>query len=82
MTGERDVPAFVGWTIPAGQTPQNVGRCRSCGAEILWCLTAAGRKSPTDRDGTSHFATCPHATAWRRTLDPDPLIARAQDGDR
>ena len=102
MTGERDVPAFVGWTIPEGWTPDNIGHCRSCGAEVLWCLTAARRKAPINADGTSHFATCPQADSWRRKpitvhadgetvredvgpwsgLDPDPLIARAQDGDR
>lgn len=107
MTGERDVPAFDGWTIPEGWTPDNIGHCRSCGAEVLWCLTASRRKAPVDRSGTSHFATCPQADSWRKGgtvrgpvtatlgeagteavvpigwgLDDDPLIARAQDGDR
>ena len=54
------------WAVPLGWTADNEGRCRSCGAEILWCLTAAGKKAPIDRDGRSHFATCPDAAEWRR----------------
>ena len=68
MTGmfDDEVPAFVGWTLPEGWKPDNIGRCRSCRAEVLWCITPAGKKAPVDPDGTSHFASCPDATAWRR----------------
>jgi hypothetical protein len=63
---DDQLPAFAGWTIPEGYTADNVGRCRSCGAEILWCLTKTGARSPHDRDGVSHFATCPQSKSWRR----------------
>jgi hypothetical protein len=40
--------------------------CRSCGADIWWIVTAAGKKMPVDADGTSHFATCPNAAQHRK----------------
>lgn len=55
-----------GWIIPLGMTAGDVGRCRSCRAEVMWVTTAAGKRMPIDRDGTSHFATCPDAKDWRR----------------
>jgi hypothetical protein len=55
-----------GWTVPAGYVPVNIARCRGCGEPILWCLTPRDRRSPHDRDGTSHFVTCPDAQAFRR----------------
>jgi len=64
MTSSTPEPApFV---IPEGWVPDNLARCRSCGAPIMWCITAKGRKAPVDRDGTNHFATCPQASSWRR----------------
>jgi hypothetical protein len=59
-TGDRP------WVIPLGWRFDNFGRCRSCRAEIAWCLTSAGKRAPVDQDGTSHFATCPDSAAWRR----------------
>lgn len=59
----------------------NVGypKCRSCGAEIIWLETAAGKAMPCDLVGInpdsrlfdpkvhrSHFATCPNANQHRR----------------
>jgi hypothetical protein len=79
--------------------------CRSCGADVVWVTTEAGKRMPVDAsphpDGNvlllppdtrdvsstprasvlgplevelataalhrSHFATCPHADAWRRS---------------
>jgi hypothetical protein len=58
--------AFEGWTIPPGYTPDNIGRCRSCDAAILWAITPRGKKSPLDPDGASHFGTCPTAEQWRK----------------
>lgn len=58
-----------GWTIPTGYTAElrePPARCRSCGAEVLWTTTPAGKRSPLDRDGKSHFATCPDAARWRK----------------
>lgn len=51
-------------------TEDNQAECRACGAPIVWCITARGKKMPVDRaqgtPATSHFATCPDA-ATRRT---------------
>ena len=66
MSGLAETLATRGWTVPEGYQPDNVGACRSCGAEILWALTPRGRKAPLNRDGTSHFATCPQSLDWRK----------------
>lgn len=56
------------------------GTCRSCGAAVVWTVTAAGRRMPMDANPTlqaalvgppqptyvSHFATCPQAETWRK----------------
>lgn len=52
-------------------TEDNRAECRSCGAPILWCVTARGKKMPVDvpaddEPTTSHFATCPNAQEWRK----------------
>lgn len=52
--------------------------CRSCGAQIVWMKTAAGKNMPVDAetvesgdtefDGkhhVSHFSTCPNAAQHR-----------------
>jgi hypothetical protein len=59
--------------------PHNPTHCRSCGAEIVWLRTKAGRLIPvnaataleTDTEfdhnrHVSHFATCPQANKWRK----------------
>lgn len=56
----------TGWAIPLGWRADNQARCRSCSAEVMWCITPAGRRAPVDRDGTSHFATCPQGREWSR----------------
>lgn len=44
-------------------------KCRSCGAEIYWVKTKAGKSMPIERtasgDMISHFATCPNASKHR-----------------
>lgn len=65
MTDVLEARHFPGWTVPDGYRPSSVGACRSCSAEILWTTTPAGKRSPLDRDGRSHFATCPQSDAWR-----------------
>ncbi len=57
---------FGTFTVPAGYKPMTIDSCRACGQSILWCYTRHGRYSPHDQDGTSHFATCPHASSYRR----------------
>lgn len=56
------------------------GTCKSCGAAILWGMTAAGKRIPlntgvvtiiddegiTRRGRVSHFADCPQSAAWSR----------------
>lgn len=63
----------VVYEIPAG-TP--LDQCRSCKEPIYWIKTPAGRRMPVDPKpgpeggdtftGTSHFATCKDAKAWRK----------------
>lgn len=55
------------------------GRCRSCGAPIVWWVTPSGKLSPHDPDGTSHFATCPHADHHRQKAQVDRAIASLTD---
>lgn len=61
----------LGFAIPewayAPKPTAEPTRCRSCKASILWVETVKrGRPAPINRDGTSHFATCPQADGWRR----------------
>jgi hypothetical protein len=60
----------------ATQTPDST--CRSCGAPIAWVVTAARKRAPMDPDGTPHFATCPHAAAWRRKATRGPQETRGK----
>ncbi len=42
-------------------------KCKGCGADIWWFHNVVtGRDMPCDRDGTSHFATCPKAAQFRK----------------
>jgi hypothetical protein len=53
-----------------------IEKCRSCGAEIVWARTDAGRAIPLSlatvqtRDEQqwllSHFVDCPEAKGWKR----------------
>jgi hypothetical protein len=55
-----------GWVLPDGYEFVNLGTCKGCSARIMWCTTPVGRRAPVDRDGTSHFATCPDRDQFRR----------------
>jgi len=51
--------------------PWRIAYCRSCGAEMVWGKTAAGKACPFDViDGKpthiSHFSTCPDAKRWSK----------------
>ncbi len=72
MTVTMVESGFVGWLMPEGYLPDNLGACRSCGASILWCVTPKGRKAPVNLDGSSHFSTCPTAERWRRDRPARP----------
>lgn len=65
MFDDHEAPDTL-WAVPLGWTADNEGHCRSCRAEVLWCITPAGKRAPIDPDGKSHFATCPQADAWRK----------------
>lgn len=58
------------FAIPDGWAFLGLGTCRSCGQAIAWALTPNDRRAPVDRDGRSHFATCPSADAWRHRERP------------
>jgi hypothetical protein len=58
------------WLVPVGETPRNPAPCRGCQKLILWVMTARGKPSPRNADGTSHFATCPKASDFRRGATP------------
>lgn len=60
------------WLAPAWAVtpmgPITTHACRSCRASIAWLRARrSGLLGPVNPDGTSHFATCPDADAWRRT---------------
>lgn len=73
---ERPRPQAT-FTVPAAT---RAAQCRSCGAEVFWITTDAGRQMPVDVNveggrtpgvdadgrGISHFATCPFADEHRR----------------
>jgi hypothetical protein len=52
------------YILPDG-TVGDIGHCRACPASIIWVITKLGKKAPMNRDGTSHFATCPKAGRFR-----------------
>ncbi len=47
-------------------------KCRSCQAEVLWGLTANGKRCPYDSNGESHFRSCPDARTWGKPRQPTP----------
>ena len=58
-----------GWVIPDGYTFTGMGTCKGCRASMAWANTPAGKMSPLDRVGTSHFITCPKRQEFRRQRD-------------
>jgi hypothetical protein len=60
-----DMPPF-GVIIAKGYTYSNMGTCSSCGADIVWCYSPKDNRVPMNKDGVSHFATCPNAADHRR----------------
>ena len=34
--------------MPAAESPRKTSNCRSCGAEIVWAVTATGKRMPLD----------------------------------
>jgi hypothetical protein len=55
------------WAVLPPWIVTGLGRCRGCHAEVAWAQHEhTGGRAPFDRDGTSHFATCPQADQFRR----------------
>lgn len=63
---EAKAEATAAWAVPFGWERGDVSTCRSCAAPIMWCRTPRNLRAPINPDGTSHFATCPQADAWRK----------------
>lgn len=40
--------------------------CAKCHSPIQWQKTAAGKRTPVNPDGTTHWATCSDPTYFRR----------------
>lgn len=61
-------PDLPEWALPVGYVwaDDRVSACRSCHAEVRWSITRAGSRAPLNRDGHSHFSTCPQARDWRK----------------
>lgn len=53
----------IRFEIPRGTKP---AKCRSCGEFIYWITTVSYKKMPVNKDGISHFATCPFADKHRK----------------
>ena len=51
--------------------PEDVesSKCRGCGAVIYWGKTKSGKPHPCDKDGSSHFSSCPEADKFRSGKD-------------
>lgn len=45
------------------------GNCKSCGAPVLWITSKNGKPTIWDKNGVSHWATCPNA-AKHKTATP------------
>lgn len=71
--GAPELPLFDDPETQPGPEPDiTISHCRSCRAEIVWGVTAAGKSCPyTVVDGKatteSHFITCPDRRTWRKT---------------
>ena len=59
LSGDRDVEPDL--TEDLGDP----GECRACGAKIFWQKTEAGKNTPVNPDGTTHWATCPKAELFK-----------------
>lgn len=61
-------PAAAGYAYDSGEP----SACRSCCTTIRWAIhETTSKRMPVNPDGTSHFATCPQADAWRKRAARD-----------
>ena len=40
--------------------------CRECGETLRFVMTGAGKWTPQNEDGSSHWSTCPGADKFRK----------------
>ena len=66
-----EIPVHVGNGIKMWKTGR-VTKCAGCPATIVWCKTHQDMKAPVNvqpdgsGDYTSHFATCPQGSRFRK----------------
>ena len=55
-------------TLDAREPEGDRGICRApeCRAVIWWQVTAKGKRTPVNADGSSHFGNCPAAKSFSR----------------
>lgn len=57
--------------------PPRAAACRSCGAEMWWVVTRAGKNMPVNPDDTPHWGTCPESKDWQKAKAASPPPAEA-----
>ena len=54
----------LGWVLNTLGSP---GNCKSCGAPVYWITSKNGKPTIWDKNGVSHWATCPNAAKHKTT---------------
>ena len=44
-------------------------KAEGCGQEIWWVVTAKGRRTPVNADGSTHWGQCPGTSRFHRRKD-------------
>lgn len=60
------------WRVSTDLTVLGPGRCKGCGATVLWCSTPLGKKLALSASGSPHFQVCKTPTRLRREEPPPP----------
>ncbi len=50
----------------------STGNCKSCGAPVLWITSKNGKPTIWNKNGVSHWATCPNAAKHKTTAKESP----------
>jgi len=57
-----EIKLLNGISVTVEPSGKATGKCRYCGADILWCITPKGRRMPVSRDKEGyyvcHLAVC------------------------
>jgi hypothetical protein len=56
-------------------------KCRSCGAEIIWSLTASGKKTPLDKEPDRFSGTVYYRGGYAKYLSGADLDEARRRGD-